>query len=74
MKRGDKLAAQLSFEILQTINPTIVELEKNPNVDIAIVNYVINKKIILATLDRGLKNRVKNQILTIKGRKSLEII
>ncbi len=74
IKREDKLAAQVSFDILQTINPEVVELKKNPNVDIAIVNYIVNKEIVLATLDRGLKGRVKNKILTIKGRKSLEII
>lgn len=75
MKVADKNAAKLSFEILQTIRPKIVELPgKNPNVDIKIVNYIMDKKIILATLDKNLKNRVKNKILTIRGKKSLEIV
>lgn len=70
----DKLAAELSFEILQSINPKIIELKKNPNVDIAIVNYILGTKIVLATLDKGLKQRIKNPILTIRGKKHLEFI
>ncbi len=74
MKREDKNAAELSFEILQTINPQIVNLGRNPNVDIGIVNYILNTDIVLATLDRGLKNRINNRILTIRNFKTLEII
>ena len=71
----DKKAAELSFEILQNLKPKIINLSgKNPNVDIKIVNYIINKSIVLATLDKNLKNRVKNKILTIRGKKSLELI
>ena len=58
IKTKDKNAAKLSFEILQTIKPKIVELPgKNPNVDIKIVNYIIGKPIVLATLDKDLKER-----------------
>ena len=75
MKISDKEAAKLSFEILQTINPKIIELPgKNPNIDIKIVNYIINKPIVLATLDKGLKGRVDNKILTIRGKNNLELI
>lgn len=74
MKRSDKEAASLAFEILQTINPEIVDLGKNPNVDIGIVNYVLGKNIAVATLDRGLKNRIDNKILTIRGKDWLEIV
>ena len=75
MKVSDRSAAKLSFEILQSLNPEIVELKgKTPNVDIKIVNYVLDKKIILATLDKGLKSRVDNKILTIRGKRHLEII
>lgn len=74
-KVADKQAASLSFEILQTLKPEIVELPgKNPNVDIKIVNYILDKPIVLATLDRGLKSRVKNKILTIRGKKNLELV
>ena len=75
MKTPDKNAAKLSFDVLRALNPVIVELSgKCPNVDIKIVNYILGKKIVLATLDKGLKGRVDNQILTIKGKKSLQII
>lgn len=70
----DKDAAKLSFELLQQINPKIVELKKNPNVDIAIVNYILDTKIVLATLDKGLKQRIKNRILTIRGKNHLELL
>jgi rRNA-processing protein FCF1 len=75
MKITDKQAAQLSFEILQTINPGIINLQgKNPNIDIKIVNYIIDKPIVLATLDKDLKSRVRNKILTIRNKNKLELI
>ncbi|MBT3397577.1 hypothetical protein HOA55_03700 [archaeon] len=71
----DRDAAGLSFEILKGLGPKIVELGgKHPNVDIKIVNYILGKPIVLATLDKGLKNRVDNKILSIRGKKSLQII
>jgi len=74
-KIKDKNAAKLSFKILQNIKPKIIKLKsKSPNVDIAIVNYILRKKIILATLDKKLKERIDNRILTIRGKKSLAII
>jgi rRNA-processing protein FCF1 len=75
MKVKERNAAKISFEILEKIDAKIVELGgKNPNVDIKIVNYIIGKDIILATMDKDLKSRVKNKILTIRGKKMLEII
>jgi len=75
VKVGDKVAAKLSFEILKKLKLKIIELGgKNPNVDIKIVNYLIGKKIVLATLDKDLKGRVKNKILTIRGKKSLDLV
>jgi len=71
----EKQATELSFQILQTLNPKIINLPtKNPNVDIKIVNYILDKPIVLATLDKNLKSRVKNKILTIRGKKNLEIL
>jgi rRNA-processing protein FCF1 len=75
MKVEDKNAAKLSFEILQLLNPEIINLPgHNPNVDMKIINYIIGKDIILATLDKDLKSRVDNRILTIRGKKRLEVI
>ena len=70
----DKNAAKLSFEIIQNLKPEIINLPgKNPNVDIKIVNYVIDKNIVLATLDKDLKSRVNNKILTIRSKNNLEL-
>ncbi len=77
MKTKDKAAAELSFELLQSTNPEIIDLGKGReirNVDIAIVNYILGKDITLATLDRNLKKRINNKILTIRGKNNLEII
>ena len=74
-KETDKQAARLSFEIIQKLNSKIINLPtKNPNIDIKIVNYILDKPIVLATLDKNLKSRIKNKILTIRGKKNLEII
>ncbi|MAG40006.1 hypothetical protein CMI41_03500 [Candidatus Pacearchaeota archaeon] len=74
MSGSDKNAAALSFEILEALDPEVVDIGKNPNVDIGIVNYVLDSEKIVATLDRGLKNRISNRILTIRGKNWLELI
>jgi len=74
-KEKDKKAAKLSFEVLQDLSPEIINLPgKNPNVDIKIVNYIIDKEIVLATLDKNLKSRVNKKILTVRGKNNLELI
>jgi len=77
IKQADKDAAGVGFELLQKIEnkPEVVEIGNNMgNIDISIVNYIFGKDIALATLDRGLKNRIDNKILTIRGKNSLELI
>lgn len=75
IKIPDKNAARLSLEILQTVNSKIIKLRgNNPNVDIKIKDYIRGKHIILATLDKNLKKKVTNKILTIRNKKNLEII
>ncbi|MEA3248304.1 MAG: hypothetical protein U9Q73_01215 [Nanoarchaeota archaeon] len=75
IKVKDKNAAKLSLEILKVIKPKIIKLQgRNPNVDIKIVNYISGGEIILATLDKNLKKKVTNKILTIRNKKGLEII
>ena len=74
-KKKDRDSAKVSFEVLQGVNPKVVDLGgNNPNIDIRIVNYILDKPIVLATLDKGLKQRVKNRILTVRAGKKLEII
>ncbi len=75
IKGADRDAAKLSFYILKNLNPKIIELRgKNPNVDMKIVNYILGKNIILATMDKNLKSRVDNKILTVRGKNNLELI
>ncbi len=75
IKVEDRDAAKLSFEIIKSLNPKIIQLSgKNPNVDIKIVRYITDKNIVLATLDKNLKSRVDNKILTIRGKKNLELV
>ena len=74
-RNEDRLASETSFKVLQSINPKIIELPgKNPNVDIKIINYILGTDIVLATLDKNLKSKIDNQVLTIRGKKKLEII
>lgn len=70
-KRKFRENAQISLELIQSIKPKIVKLNNNPNVDVAISQYIAKKPIILATNDKNLKKRVNNKILSIKGRRSL---
>lgn len=74
-KVADRSAAELSFEIIKSLDPEVLDLPgKNPNVDIKIVNYILDKPIVLATLDKNLKFRVSNKILTTRGKKGLELL
>lgn len=72
-KTVDKDAAKLSLEVLKLVSTEIINV-KNRNVDQGIINYIKGKDIVLATMDRGLKSKVKNNILTIRDFKTLEII
>jgi rRNA-processing protein FCF1 len=45
------------------------------NVDEGIIRYAnLNKEIAVATLDREMKNRIKNPKITIRNKKKLEIV
>ncbi len=77
VKTLDKEAACLGFDLLCNITPkpTIVDLKlKHQNIDLGIINYLIDKPIVLATMDKGMKRKLDNKILTIRGKKSLELI
>lgn len=70
-----KKNALLSFQILKSLSPTIVELGgKNPHIDMRIVSYVLDKDIVVATMDKALKDRLGKKILTIRSGKKLELI
>jgi len=69
----DKISAQIGLEMIKVISPQIVSI-KNKNVDEGIRNYVVGKDIVLATMDKELKEKVKNKILTICDVKSIKLI
>ena len=73
IKGADKDAAKLSLEMVKLISPEIVSI-KNKNVDQGIADYIKGKDIVLATLDKGLKNKVSNRVMVIKDVKRVEII
>ena len=66
--------AKLALEILKKNKFKKIDL-KTKNVDIGIIKYARkNPEIIVATLDREIKNRIRNQKLIIRGKKRLEIV
>jgi rRNA-processing protein FCF1 len=73
LKGADKDAAKLSLEMVKLISPEIVSI-KNKNVDQGIADYIKGKDIVLATLDKGLKNKVSNRVMVIKDVKRVDII
>ena len=70
--------AGLGVELaLKIINMNNFELAKIPgkDADAAIINFTKeNPEVIVATLDKGLKKKIKNRKLVIRQKKKLEII
>ena len=68
-----KKKAELALEILKTSDFKKIELESE-YVDDGLVEFAKkNKSVIVATLDRELKKKLKNSKLIIRGKKKLEI-
>ncbi len=66
--------AKLALTILENQEYKRVDLY-NKDVDRGIINLANeNRDYIVATLDVGMKNKIKNQILVIRGEKQLEIV
>ena len=75
IKIKDLNAATIGIEIIEKLGVNVVKLSDTASdVDTKIANYIKDKPIILATLDKGLQKRTNNKILTIRGKKHLEII
>lgn len=68
-----KQQAKIALDLLKNLKHKRAKLEDH-NVDAGIAKFVNQHGIVLATLDRKLKSRVKGKILTIRGKKSLEIV
>lgn len=68
------LGAQLALKILGKHKFKLIKV-KGKDADAAIINFAKeNPKTIVATLDSGLKKKIKNQKMVIRGKKKLEII
>ena len=66
--------ADLALKLLNRNKFTLMKLRRN-DVDRGIIELAEeNKDLIIATLDKELKSKIKNQKMIIKGRKTLEII
>jgi len=75
IKIKERNAVDIGIEIIRSIGVGVVKLsDSNADVDTKIVNYLKEKDIVLATLDKELKKRVKNRILTIRAKKKLELV
>ena len=75
IKIKERNAATIGIEIVTRLGTEVVKLSSTANdVDTKIVNYLREKNIVLATLDKNLKSRVKNKILTIRNKKNLKLI
>jgi rRNA-processing protein FCF1 len=75
IKIKERNAATIGIEIVTKLGAKVVKLSNTADdVDTKIVNYLRGKNIILATLDKNLKNRINNKILTIRNKNNLAII
>ena len=72
-KIPDKQAAQVALQIIEKYDEVPLGTDTTDN---GIVRYAKSNKVIIATMDKALKNRFSNnqKILTIRGKNSLEII
>ncbi len=65
---------KLGFKILKKISLKVIKPNGgNQNVGIKIVNYILGE-LVLATVDKGLKLRIDNGILTVHGKNHIELV
>jgi rRNA-processing protein FCF1 len=66
--------ANIALKLLEKIPFDKIEL-KEKNVDNGIIKFSNeNKKVIIATLDKRIQNKIQNQKLIIRGKKKLELL
>jgi len=70
-RNNDKEAAKLALKLIEGLDKTPLGAK---NVDEGIVRYAENNEVVIATLDKDLKKKIHNKILTVRGKKSFEII
>lgn len=74
LKLAERNAAGLALQLIEKENVKIIKLEGEA--DDAIVNYALNNKSVVGSLDNGLRKRVKGRagFLTIKRKKLIALI
>jgi|SRR3989339_2009214 len=75
-KREDREAAMVALEILRNKKVIFLDLNES-NTDKGIINFAeANKNVVVATLDRELKNSMegKARILVVRDKKKMEIV
>lgn len=71
---NSKAEAKLALKIIKSKKPKIISID-GKNTDNSIINYAReNPDLIVATLDREIKSKIRNSKLVIKNKKKLEII
>ncbi|MGD9276598.1 MAG: PIN domain-containing protein [Candidatus Pacearchaeota archaeon] len=74
LKRIKESNSELALKILKLNSFKKIDLGKG-HVDKLLIKYAReNPKVIVATLDREIKNKLKNYKLIIRGKKKLEIL
>jgi len=72
-KFKDKESASLALKIIKITPHKTINLPTK-KVDEGIIRYAKRNQAIIATLDKEIKQKFSGKILTIRGKKSLEII
>ena len=71
---NSKTEAKLASKLIKSNKSKIISL-RGKNTDNAIINYAKeNPDVIIATLDREIKSKIKNHKLIIRNKKRLEVI
>jgi len=68
-------AADLALKLLNRNKFTSIKLRRNNDVDRGIIEFAEdNKDVIIATLDKELKEKIRNKKMIIKGKKTIGLI
>ncbi len=74
LRELEGLGAELALRMINMNNFELIRIP-GKDADMAIINFARkNSDVIVATLDQGLKKRIKNRKLIIRQKKKLEII
>ncbi len=73
IKELKKLNAKLALKLLEKNRFKKIDL-KQKNVDKGLIKIAKEKDVIIATLDREIKKKIKSPKLIIRGKKKLEVI